>query len=101
MPTAWSSAIRSTHTPSPRPPSPAPQNAPVPPTIPDPAPAFVVAPGGRRSSTRWAVAASLGLAVTALVLHQIPGLVPIADAVGSFAGSIAALAAVFFAWHRR
>ncbi|MER6481622.1 hypothetical protein [Streptomyces filamentosus] len=72
---------------------PAPQIAPVPPATPDPAPA--VAPvAGKGSSTRWAVTAVLGLAVTGLVLHQVPDLVPITD-------SIVGLVALFLARRRR
>ncbi|WP_030762198.1 hypothetical protein [Streptomyces griseus] len=73
--------------------APAPQNVPVPPATPAPAPAVAPA-AGKRASTRWAVTAVLGLAVTGLVLHQVPDLVPVVD-------SIVGLAAVLFAWRRR
>ncbi|MGW3377481.1 AAA family ATPase [Streptomyces hydrogenans] len=36
----------------------------------------------------WAVTAALGMAITGLALHQIPGLLPVMDAVGSFSSAV-------------
>ncbi|MFB7429101.1 hypothetical protein ACFC0K_38095 [Streptomyces hydrogenans] len=36
----------------------------------------------------WAVTAALGMAITGLALHQIPGLLRIVDAVGSFSSAV-------------
>ncbi|MFK3735017.1 hypothetical protein ACI2LJ_32660 [Streptomyces sp. NPDC088090] len=56
---------------------------------------------GRGSSAHWAVTDVLGLAVAGLALHQIPGMVPVVDAVGSLVGGIGALTAVLLTRRRR
>ncbi|MFK3734619.1 hypothetical protein ACI2LJ_30630 [Streptomyces sp. NPDC088090] len=69
-------------------------------TTPDPASA--PAPGAAQgASAHWAVTAALGLAVAGLALHQIPGMVPVVDAVGSLASGIGALTAVLLTRRRR
>ncbi|MFE3124031.1 hypothetical protein ACFXHD_11490 [Streptomyces hydrogenans] len=75
---------------------PAQTTTPAPQTSVDPAPA--PAPG---SSAHWVVTATIGLALTGLALHQIPGLLPIAGAVGSLAGGIGALTAALLTRRRR
>ncbi|MFC9736247.1 hypothetical protein ACFWEO_32735 [Streptomyces roseolus] len=67
---------------------------------PDPTPA--AAPrAGQGSCAHWAVTAALGLTVSGLALHQIPGLLPVMDAVGSLASGIGALTAVLLTLRRR
>ncbi|WP_043220677.1 hypothetical protein [Streptomyces sp. NRRL F-5193] len=78
---------------------PAQATTPAPQTTPDPASA--PAPGAvQGASAHWAVTAVLGLAVAGLALHQIPGMVPLVDAVGSLASGIGALTAVLLTRRR-
>ncbi|MFF6904287.1 hypothetical protein [Streptomyces hydrogenans] len=74
---------------------PAQTTAPAPQTTPDPASGAV-----QGAFAHWAVTAALGLAVAGLALHQIPGLLPVVDAVGSLAGGIGALTAVLLTRRR-
>ncbi|MFE1343413.1 hypothetical protein [Streptomyces sp. NPDC058757] len=79
---------------------PAQATAPAPQTT--PAPASAPASGAvQGTSAHWAVTAALGLAVAGLALHQIPGLLPFVDAVGSLASGIGALTAVLLTRRRR
>ncbi|MGW3399067.1 hypothetical protein [Streptomyces hydrogenans] len=54
-----------------------------------PDPASTAASGEvQGASVHWAVTAALGMALTGLVPHQIPGLLPVMDAVGSFFAAV-------------
>ncbi|GHJ96564.1 hypothetical protein SNE510_60830 [Streptomyces sp. NE5-10] len=69
----------------------------------NPAPQTTPAPASgavQGTSAHWAVTAALGLAVAGLALHQIPGMVPVVDAVGSLAGGIGTLTAVLLTRRR-